>query len=52
MDVPNYTYLNLKISGPHRIITTSASFKVAYTCEHANCELTSSLVATRGMAEH
>jgi hypothetical protein len=41
--VPNYTYLNLKMSGPNGIITASGSFKVAYTCEHANRELAASL---------
>jgi hypothetical protein len=33
------------------IITTSASFKTAYTCEEAYRELASSLAATRELAE-
>ena len=26
MDIPNYTYLKLKMLGPHRVITVSTSF--------------------------
>jgi hypothetical protein len=46
MVVPNYTYLKLKMTGPCGIITTSASLKVAYTCE-----LASTLATTRELAE-
>jgi hypothetical protein len=46
MVVPNYKYLKLKMPGPHKIITSSASFKTTYTCE-----LASTLVATRELAE-
>lgn len=44
MAIPSYTYLNPKMLGPRRIITASASFMAAYTCEQANCELASALV--------
>jgi hypothetical protein len=37
MAMPIYTYLKLEMPRPHRIMM--ASFKVAYTCEQANCEL-------------
>ena len=30
MAVPNYTYLKLKILGPHRVITVGTSFQQAY----------------------
>jgi hypothetical protein len=41
MTIPNYTYLNMKMPGPHGIIMTSSSIKVAYTCERDNCDLAS-----------
>jgi hypothetical protein len=43
MVVLNYTCLKLKMPGPCGIITISASFRVAYTYEQANCELASML---------
>jgi hypothetical protein len=46
MDIPNYTYLKLKMHGPRGIITASASFKAAYTCE-----LASTLAITRELVE-
>ena len=33
MVVPNYTYLKLKMSGPHGVITIGTSFQCAYECE-------------------
>ena len=33
MAILNYTYLKLKISGPHGVITISTSFQWAYECE-------------------
>ncbi|XP_066318050.1 uncharacterized protein [Miscanthus floridulus] len=33
MAIPNYTYLKLKMSGTHGVITFSTSFKWAYECE-------------------
>ena len=33
MVIPNYTYLKLKMSGPHGIITVCTSFQEAYECE-------------------
>lgn len=47
MDIPNYTYLKLKMPGPHGIITTSTSFKPAYAYEQANNELASMLAAIK-----
>ena len=33
MAIPNYTYLKLKMPGPHGVITVSTSFQQAYECE-------------------
>jgi len=33
MDVPNYTYLKLKMSGPNDIITVSTTSQHAYQCD-------------------
>jgi hypothetical protein len=44
MVVPNYRYLKLKMSRPRGIITTTASFKMAYACELASSELVLTLV--------
>ena len=33
MAVPNYTYLKLKILGPHGVITIGTSFQRPYECE-------------------
>ena len=51
MTVPNYTYLKLKMPGPRGVITVGTSFKAAYQCEQANCELAASLVASKELAD-
>ena len=51
MAIPNYTYLKLKMPGPHEIITASSSFRASYACERDNYEFASTLAATREMAE-
>ena len=33
MAVPNYTYLKLKMPGPHGVITVGTSFQRAYECK-------------------
>jgi hypothetical protein len=33
MDVPNYTYLNLKMSGPNGVITVGSTYRHAYECD-------------------
>jgi hypothetical protein len=45
MAMPNYTYLKLTMSKPCGIITTSATIKMVYTYEQANCKLTSMMVS-------
>ena len=32
MAIPNYTYLKLKMLGPHGVITIGTSFQCAYEC--------------------
>jgi hypothetical protein len=46
MAIPNYTYLNLKMPGPHGVITAGSSFK----CEMESCELTSAVIASEELA--
>ena len=48
---PNYTYLKLKMSGPHGVITIDTSFQRAYECEvecygHASAVIASEELAT------
>jgi hypothetical protein len=33
MDVPNYTYLKLKMSGPNGVITIGPTYQHAYECD-------------------
>ena len=46
MAVPNYTYLNLKMLGPGRIITISTSFQRTYECEVECYDHATSIVAS------
>ena len=46
MAVPNYTYLKLKMSGPHRVITVGTSFQCAYECEVECCSHATSIIAS------
>ena len=50
MDVPNYTYLKLKIPGPHRIITVGTSFQHAYECEVECCGHAAAIIASGELA--
>jgi hypothetical protein len=51
MVIPNYTYLKLMMSGPHGVITASASFQATYVCEKASCELASAQATARELVE-
>jgi hypothetical protein len=46
MAIPNYTYLKLKMPGPHGVITIGSSFQRAYQCEVESCELASAVIAS------
>ena len=46
MAILNYTYLKIKMPGPHGVITVSTSFQRAYKCEVESCELTSATLTS------
>ena len=50
MAVPNYTYLKLKMSGPHEVITIGTSFRWAYECEVECCGHATAIVASEELA--
>ncbi|XP_066324020.1 uncharacterized protein [Miscanthus floridulus] len=50
MVVPNYTYLKLKMSGPHEVITVDTSFQRAYKCEVECCEYATVIVTSKELA--
>ena len=50
MAVPNYTYLKLKMPGPHGVITISTSFQRAYECEVECCGHASAVIASKELA--
>ena len=50
MAVPNYTYLKLKMLGPHRVITVGTSFQHAYECEVECCGHAMAIVASEELA--
>ena len=50
MAVPNYTYLNLKMSVPCRVITIGTSFQRAYECEVKCCKHATAIVASKELA--
>ena len=45
MAIPNYTYLKLKMLGPHGVITIGTSFQWAYKCEVECCGHATAIVA-------
>ena len=50
MAVPNYTYLKLKMPGPHGVITVDTSFQCAYECEVECCGHAATVVASKELA--
>ncbi|XP_066358224.1 uncharacterized protein [Miscanthus floridulus] len=50
MVVPNYTYLKLKMPGPHGVITIGTSFQRAYECEVECCGHASTVIASEELA--
>ena len=46
MAVPNYTYLKLKMPGPHGVITIGTSFQRAYECEVECCSHAAAIIAS------
>jgi hypothetical protein len=45
MDIPNYTYLKLKMPGPKGVITVDGSFEQVYFCERDRIAQESTLIA-------
>ena len=52
MPIPNYTYLKLKMPGPHGVITVGTSFQRAYECEVECCGHATAIVASGELAVH
>jgi hypothetical protein len=50
MAIPNYTYLKLKMVGPHGVITVGSSFQRAYQCEVESCKLASAAITSKELA--
>ena len=50
MAIPNYTYLKLKMSGPHGVITVGTSFQCAYECEVECCGHATTIIASGELA--
>ena len=48
--IPNYTYLMLKMSGPHGVITIGTAFQRAYECKVECCGHAAAVVASRELA--
>ncbi|XP_066347530.1 uncharacterized protein [Miscanthus floridulus] len=48
--VPNYTYLKLKMPGPHGVVTVSTSFCRAYECEVKCCRHAIVVIASKELA--
>ena len=42
--VPNYTYLKLKMPGPHGVITVGSTYQHAYMCEVESYKLASAVL--------
>ena len=50
MAIPNYTYLKLKMLGPHGVITIDISFQRTYECEVECCGHATAIVASLELA--
>ena len=50
MVIPNYTYLKLKLSGSHGVITVGTSFQRAYECEVECCGHATAIIASGELA--
>ncbi|XP_066380858.1 uncharacterized protein, partial [Miscanthus floridulus] len=50
MAIPNYTYLKLKMPGPHKVITIGTFFQWAYECEVECCGHAIAIVASGELA--
>jgi hypothetical protein len=46
MVIPHYTYLVLKMPGPHGVISIRGDIKCTYDCDRESCEMTDRLTAS------
>jgi hypothetical protein len=46
MAIPHYTYLVLKMPGPHAVMSIRGDIKRAYDCDKESCEMADRLVAS------
>ena len=44
MEIPNNTYLKLKMLGPNGVITMSSAFSHAFACDREHYELTTAII--------
>ena len=44
MDIPNYTYLKLKMLGPNDIITMGSAFSHAFMCDREHFKLATAVI--------
>ena len=44
MEIPNYTYLKLKMPGPNGVITMGSAFSHAFMCDREHFELTTAII--------
>jgi hypothetical protein len=51
MAIRNYTYLKLKMPGPHGVTTVSTSFQCPYECDVKCCELAAATIALEELAD-
>jgi hypothetical protein len=49
MAVPNYTYLNLKMSGPNGVITVGSTYRHAYECDMECVECAEALAESEAL---
>ncbi|XP_066375334.1 uncharacterized protein [Miscanthus floridulus] len=49
MAIPNYTYLKLKMPGPHDIITIESTYEHAYDCDVECIEYAEALVEAEAL---
>jgi hypothetical protein len=50
MAIPNYTYLNLKMSGPNGVITVRTTYQHAYECDVECCEYAEAIIESKVLA--
>ena len=49
MAIPNHTYLNYKMPGPHRIITIGSGLQKPHICERENYDITTAACQPSGV---